>query len=208
LSKFFDKRIYKKLSPNTLTHTSISIFIESINFRVLYFLFIEFDWYLKQIKEKWKKRKPPLSLSGSGVDIGEAFYSCTDEEYSKIISDEISRETGLDRWESLHLSPAEEAEVNDYLSKGYFYKKPVETKNNEVNLEVFKEIKPEGWTIFEVTGCSLAILLLVFIFYFMFNRWHEPVQSSQAILETSKKKDSPVLPGSGIQDIPDKTKDN
>jgi len=28
------------------------------------------------------------------------------------------------------------------------------------------------------------------------------------ILEMSKKKDSPVLPGSAIQDIPDKTDDN
>ena len=144
MSKNFDKRIYKKVSPNVLAHTSISTFIESINFRVLYFLFIEFHCYLKKIKDLWKKKKPPLSLSGSGVDIGEAFHSCTEEELAKIFSDENSRETGLDRLDSLHLSPAEEEAVNAYLNKRHAVDKAVESKIDVVNVEIFKEIKPEG----------------------------------------------------------------
>jgi hypothetical protein len=143
MSKNFDKRIYKKVSPNILAHTSISTFIESINFRVLYFLFIEFHYYLKKIKDLWKKKKPPLSLSGSGVDIGEAFHSCTEEEL-KFFSDIERRETGLDRLDGLHLSPAEIDAVNSYLNKGRAVDKAVESKIDVVNLEVFKEIKPEG----------------------------------------------------------------
>ena len=77
------------------------------------------------------------------MDIGDAFHSCTDEDLARIARED-SREIGLDRFDSLHLSPAEEDAVNTYLNKRHAVDKAVESKIDVVNLEIFEEIKPEG----------------------------------------------------------------
>ena len=144
MSKNYDKRIYKKVSPNILAHKNINTFIESINFRVLYFLFIECRCYLKGIKKNWKKKKPPLSLSGSGVDLVEvvdALNSCTEEELAKIFKDR--KEYYLDGFESLHYGYEGEDVKNSNINEGHAVDKAVESKIDVVNLEIFEQIQPE-----------------------------------------------------------------
>lgn len=99
------------------------------------------------------------------MDPLDAFHSYTEEE-----DDKNERCYYLDRLESIHFSDEEDAK-NSNISEGHAVDNTVESKIDVINLEVLEQIKPEGWTIFEVTGCTLAILLPAFIFYFMWNRY-------------------------------------
>ena len=71
MSKKFDKVFPKTL--NILAYKSINTFIETINFRILYFLFIEFRLHLRKIEYIWKK-KTTLKPLRVRVDVLDAFY--------------------------------------------------------------------------------------------------------------------------------------
>ena len=74
MSKRINNVDSRKPMLNTLRHKFIKNFIKTTNFRILYFLFIESYFILKEIQYFSKKKKPPLSLCGSGVDEVDAFY--------------------------------------------------------------------------------------------------------------------------------------
>ena len=75
------------------------------------------------------------------MDIGDAFESCTEEELAKISKER--EEYYLDRLEYLLHGPEGEYVKNSNINKGHAVDKAVESKIDEVNLEIIDQIKPE-----------------------------------------------------------------
>ncbi len=103
--KKINNMYFKNITSKLVRNKCINKFIKTINIRILYFLFIE--------SYSSKKKKPPSSLCGSGVDASHHFHELKDSN------------------------------LNPSVGEGRNADKTGEEKVQVVNLEMIEQIKPE-----------------------------------------------------------------